>query len=388
MDDQRGHFWRGDNNDSTGGLWYSANQVGGQLVPAFVFVQAPPYGYQNNLNYNLGIYAQDRWTISRLTLSGGLRFDFLNESTEPFTLGPHRWLPTRNVHYDAVKNVPNWKDIDPRVSFAYDVFGTGKTAVKASASRSVMQNSISLALANNPDFILLQPGVNKDTGRPTEIPVEAVRAMKAWVYQRPMYGARKVVLIDDAEQMSDAASNTVLKVLEEPPAYVHFLLVSSRSGQLLETITSRCQDIAFRMLDDSEMKQVLTGLKMDADDAQLVAAVAAGRPGTALRLVREKMLPVVAKSIAAFEKIQASGTTERVVFAKKVADDDRMQEIVSWWLAWTHARLNDARLPAAKQSALLAVATGLLDLYAAVSESKFNRRLAVEKFLLELPSGA
>jgi carboxypeptidase family protein len=150
FDDQRGHFWRGDNNDSTGGLWYSANQVAGQLVPAFVTVQAPPYGYQNNLNYNLGIYAQDRWTISRLTLSGGLRFDLLNESTEPFTLGPHRWLPTRNVNFDAVKNVPNWKDVDPRISVAYDVFGTGKTAIKGSASRSVLQNSISLALANNP----------------------------------------------------------------------------------------------------------------------------------------------------------------------------------------------------------------------------------------------
>jgi hypothetical protein len=143
---QRGHFWRGDNNDSTGGIWYATTNS----APSFVFIQAPPYGYQNNLNYNLGIYAQDRWTLNRMTLSGGVRLDMLNESTEPFTLGPHRWLPNRNVPYDAVKNVPNWKDIDPRISVAYDVFGTGKTALKASASRGVMQNSISIALANNP----------------------------------------------------------------------------------------------------------------------------------------------------------------------------------------------------------------------------------------------
>ena len=146
FDMQRGHFWRGDNNDSTGGIWY-ATTAG---APAFVFIQAPPYGYQNNLNYNLGIYAQDRWTISRMTVSGGLRLDFLNESTEPFTLGPHRWLPNRNVPYEAVKNVPNWKDVNPRLAVAYDLFGSGKTALKASASRAVMQNSISLALANNP----------------------------------------------------------------------------------------------------------------------------------------------------------------------------------------------------------------------------------------------
>jgi len=153
FEDQRGHFWRGDNNDSTGGIWYATTNnatTGNPREPAFVFIQAPPYGYQNNLNYNLGIYAQDRWTVSRMTLSGGIRLDMLNESTEPFTLGPHRWLPTRNVHYDAVKNVPNWKDISPRASVAYDIFGTGKTALKASASRAVQQDSITFALANNP----------------------------------------------------------------------------------------------------------------------------------------------------------------------------------------------------------------------------------------------
>jgi hypothetical protein len=146
FEDQRGHFWRGDNNDSTGGIWYTATNG----VPAFVFIQAPPYGYQNNLNYNLGIYAQDRWTVNRMTLSGGIRLDMLNESTSAFTLGPHRWLPNRNTFYEAVEDVPNWKDINPRGSVAFDLFGNGKTALKASASRAVAQNSIALANANNP----------------------------------------------------------------------------------------------------------------------------------------------------------------------------------------------------------------------------------------------
>ena len=133
---QRGYFWRGDNNDSTGGVWYTANQLAdGTLSPAFVNINAPATGWQDNLNYNLGFFAQDRWTLDRLTVSGGVRLDFLNTSTEPFTLGPHRWLPNRNVHFDAVENVPNWKDVNPRVSAAYDLFGTGKTAIKGSASR-------------------------------------------------------------------------------------------------------------------------------------------------------------------------------------------------------------------------------------------------------------
>ena len=146
FDMQRGHFWRGDNNDSTGGLWYTTTAG----VPAFVTIQAPVSGWQMNLNYNLGIYAQDRWTMNRLTLGGGFRLDMQNESTEPFTAGPHRWLPNRNISFAAVENVPNWKDIDPRVSAAYDLFGNGKTAVKASVSRGVEQDSIRYAQANNP----------------------------------------------------------------------------------------------------------------------------------------------------------------------------------------------------------------------------------------------
>ncbi len=151
FDMQRGHFWRGDNNDSTGGIWYTTTAG----APAFVTIQAPVYGWQMNLNYNLGIYAQDRWTMNRLTLGGGIRLDLQNESTEAFTAGPHKWAPNRNSSFPAVKNVPNWKDFDPRVQAAYDLFGTGKTALKASVSRSIEQDSIRYAQANNPANTIL-----------------------------------------------------------------------------------------------------------------------------------------------------------------------------------------------------------------------------------------
>src|SRR5262249_59325124 len=81
---QRGHFRRGDNNDSTGGIWY----VTRDYQPLQVMIQSPLAGWQNNLNYNLGFFAQDRWTVNRLTLSGGVRVGLQNESTQPVTAAP------------------------------------------------------------------------------------------------------------------------------------------------------------------------------------------------------------------------------------------------------------------------------------------------------------
>ena len=107
-------------------------------------------GGRCNLNYNLGIYAQDRWTLNRLTLGGGIRLDMQNESTEPFTAGPHKWAPNRNTALRGGRERAELEGHRSARSAAYDLFGNGKTAIKASVSRGVEQDSIRYAQANNP----------------------------------------------------------------------------------------------------------------------------------------------------------------------------------------------------------------------------------------------
>ncbi|HEV8393043.1 MAG TPA: carboxypeptidase regulatory-like domain-containing protein [Vicinamibacterales bacterium] len=143
---QRGHF-ESRNSNHANADYYIISLNG---APLLATITSPLAGWVDRLNYNLGIYAQDSWTMKRLTLSGGVRLDFQNESVDAYHYGPGPWLPNRNVSSPEIKNVPNWKDIDPRINVAYDLFGTGKTALKGSVSRGVLQDSIGVARANDP----------------------------------------------------------------------------------------------------------------------------------------------------------------------------------------------------------------------------------------------
>jgi len=88
----------------------------------------------------LGIYAQDKWTINRLTLNGGIRYDYLGGYFPELHLGPAYFVPTRNLTFPEEDSI-QWKDVSPRVGGAYDLFGDGKTALKASIGRYVLASA-------------------------------------------------------------------------------------------------------------------------------------------------------------------------------------------------------------------------------------------------------
>ncbi len=106
-------------------------------VPNQITQYATPYHDGWNLDHEFGVYAQDRWTIKRLTLTGGVRFDAFKSSFPAETYGPVQFAPTRNFSLPETLT-SNWKDVTPRMGAAYDVFGTGKTAVKISLNKYLL----------------------------------------------------------------------------------------------------------------------------------------------------------------------------------------------------------------------------------------------------------
>ena len=105
-------------------------------VPNQFTQYALPSIANGNTDHDLGLFVQDKWTRGRMTLSGGLRFDYFKTSFPEMHLAPTVYAPQRNITTPKTPGV-HWKDFNPRTGLAYDVFGTGKTAVKVSVNRYV-----------------------------------------------------------------------------------------------------------------------------------------------------------------------------------------------------------------------------------------------------------
>ena len=119
-------------------------------VPQSVTIYATPVGWASDSTL-YGAFVQDRWTHRRLTVDLGLRFDTFSAVANAQTLGAGYFVPARS--YPEVRDVPNWKNLNPRLGGSYDLFGDGRTAVKASFGRY----STGTSSKGNNGYALIQP---------------------------------------------------------------------------------------------------------------------------------------------------------------------------------------------------------------------------------------
>jgi len=112
-------------------------------APLLVVVANSPTTAQQKVKSDLGMFIQDAWTRKRLTLNYGARYDHFNAQVpaESSPAGP--WIAARN--FAAIENVPNWDDWSVRLAGAYDLFGTGKTALKLNAGKYVASQAAGYA---------------------------------------------------------------------------------------------------------------------------------------------------------------------------------------------------------------------------------------------------
>lgn len=116
--------------------------------PIGAMVLATPLGsFSADINHDTGIFAQDAWTLGRLTLNLGVRLDSFRSSVPAQSAPSGAWVPARDF---PVVPGAKWNTVVPRIGASYDVFGDGRTAIKAIAHKYVNQEATTLAMAANP----------------------------------------------------------------------------------------------------------------------------------------------------------------------------------------------------------------------------------------------
>ena len=135
-----------------------------------------------------------------------------------------------------------------------------------------------------PACLQVKNGAHPDlltVGRPEdkqELPIAVIRQLCIDLGLKPMRGARRVAIVDDADDLNDEAANAFLKTLEEPPDGSVLILVGTSAEEQLDTVVSRCRVVRFRPLSEHDLAAILLeqGVASSQDEAEHLARLGEG----------------------------------------------------------------------------------------------------------------
>ncbi len=180
----------------------------------------------------------------------------------------------------------------------------------------------------HPDFILADDPEKKT------VPVALIRQIRDDMYIRPNEGQKKIYLFPRAQDMGVPGQNALLKVLEEPPSYGVFLLLTDNPEKLLPTVRSRCVELALQPLSEGVLRRQLQKDFPQAQPEQLAAAVArsGGFLGQAKKLLAGEaaLSPQTQDFVQAFAARDALGLTQILAPMEKWKRDALIPVLQQW----------------------------------------------------------
>ena len=182
--------------------------------------------------------------------------------------------------------------------------------------------------AGHPDFITIDDPEKKT------VPVDLVRQARSDIYIQPNEADRKIYLFPRAHDMLDASQNALLKILEEPPAYGVFILLTNNPQKLLPTVRSRCTELALTGLPEATLRQTLAARFPQAEPDMLSAAISrsGGYLGQAITLLETGTeLPSQTRAfLEAYAARSAYGLVQTLVPMEKYKRDALIETLTQW----------------------------------------------------------
>jgi hypothetical protein len=110
-------------------------------VPNQITMRADPLKFRNQQDRDIGIFAQDKWTLNRMTVGLAIRYDTFHSSFAASNIGPGDLVPNRNLSFAEQDNM-DYNDVTYRSSLTYDLLGTGKTALKVTFNKYLLGQTL------------------------------------------------------------------------------------------------------------------------------------------------------------------------------------------------------------------------------------------------------
>ena len=187
--------------------------------------------------------------------------------------------------------------------------------------RKVLEN-------NHPDFITVDDPEKKT------VPVDLIRKARADIYVQPNESDHKIYLFPQAQDMGLPGQNALLKVLEEPPKYGVFILLTDNPEKLLPTVRSRCTELALHALDADTMRKALRREFPNAGDADIDGAIqrSGGFLGQAKEILKsgDSLPPQTEGFVRSFATRDVMGLVQTLVPMEKWKRDQLCDILQSW----------------------------------------------------------
>lgn len=237
-----------------------------------------------------------------------------------------------------------------------------KPCLGCNACRKVMANT-------HPDFITVDDPEKKT------VTVDLIRQARADMYIQPNEADRKIYLFPRAQDMGIPGQNALLKVLEEPPAYGVFLLLTDNPEKLLPTVRSRCTELKLQGLPEELLRRELTRAYPQADGELIAGAIArsGGYLGQAKALLEEgsTVAPQTEAFVKAFSARDALLLVQTLVPMEKMKRDQLIPLLQQWVEILENALVSRCGMQAASAMARqLSISRSSVDLMEAVSHLK------------------